>query len=452
MSPFLAAAIVIGATGVAVAAMLTVRRRAPEGSFFEDGDRAAGVFGVLATGFAVLLGLIVVIAFTSYDDSASGAEAEALTVSAAVRDRAVPPGGRPPAPRRRARLLRAIGRLHRMAGPGGRDAVGRAEPVVGGPLQDPEGRAAHDPSEQSAYDKWLDQTSEREQAANERRHGAEGVIPWQLWLVLFMTGRDHRRVRPLLRRQRRASRRAGGADGIGRRGDHRDAAADPRARQPVPGGPRRAPAGRDGANAPGDRGGAGGGRPDRPRSVRRARAGRGPNEPAHRDALDDPAGGGHPRHRLGGLSVHALAQRAGQVSDRRDGRPGRGDAAVRCGQHARGRSTWRSSSSGSTRAATGDKKLEAFYRRQFSPRLEPAFEAWIATDPFTTPRRAALALRRARVQDRGAAPVPAARGQGRPAPRTTPGRTSSAPTTTCSAWCSSPPRCSSRASARGSPP
>jgi hypothetical protein len=40
----------------AVAALLVVRRRAPEGGFFEDGDRAAGVFGVLATGFSVLLG------------------------------------------------------------------------------------------------------------------------------------------------------------------------------------------------------------------------------------------------------------------------------------------------------------------------------------------------------------------------------------------------------------
>jgi hypothetical protein len=49
--------------GFAIGAMLLVRRRAPEGSYFNDGDRAAGVFGVLATGFAVLLGLVVVLAF-----------------------------------------------------------------------------------------------------------------------------------------------------------------------------------------------------------------------------------------------------------------------------------------------------------------------------------------------------------------------------------------------------
>ena len=38
------------------------------------------MFGVLATGFALLLGLIVFLAFTSYDDSKTGAEAEALAV------------------------------------------------------------------------------------------------------------------------------------------------------------------------------------------------------------------------------------------------------------------------------------------------------------------------------------------------------------------------------------
>jgi hypothetical protein len=80
MSPILALLIIVAATAVAIAAMLLVRRHAPEGSVFADGDRAAGGFGVLATGFSVLLGLIVFLAFTSYDDSRSGAEAEALAV------------------------------------------------------------------------------------------------------------------------------------------------------------------------------------------------------------------------------------------------------------------------------------------------------------------------------------------------------------------------------------
>src|SRR4026207_2215091 len=76
-----AALIVVGTTSLAIALMLFVRRTAPEGSYFEDGDRAAGVFGVIATGFAVMLGFVIFLAFESYDTSRSGAEAEAQVVA-----------------------------------------------------------------------------------------------------------------------------------------------------------------------------------------------------------------------------------------------------------------------------------------------------------------------------------------------------------------------------------
>ena len=68
--------ILVAADAVAIAAMLLVRRRAPEGSYFSDGDRASGVFGVLATGFAIFAGFVIFLAFTSYDQSRSGSEAE----------------------------------------------------------------------------------------------------------------------------------------------------------------------------------------------------------------------------------------------------------------------------------------------------------------------------------------------------------------------------------------
>ena len=45
-----AGAIVVIVTAIAVTVMLLVRRRAPAGSYFEDGDRASAVFGVIATG------------------------------------------------------------------------------------------------------------------------------------------------------------------------------------------------------------------------------------------------------------------------------------------------------------------------------------------------------------------------------------------------------------------
>jgi hypothetical protein len=79
MSLFWTILILIAANAATIGAMLLVRRRAPEGSYFKDGDRASGVFGVLAGGFAIFAGFIIFLAFTTYDQSRSGGEAEALT-------------------------------------------------------------------------------------------------------------------------------------------------------------------------------------------------------------------------------------------------------------------------------------------------------------------------------------------------------------------------------------
>jgi hypothetical protein len=42
-------------------------------------------------------------------------------------------------------------------------------------------------SEQAAYAKYLDERSDREDARADRTHGAEGVIPAPLWIVLFLS-------------------------------------------------------------------------------------------------------------------------------------------------------------------------------------------------------------------------------------------------------------------------
>ena len=182
-----AALIVAGVTAVAIGSMLLVRRRAPEGSYFADGDRAAGVFGVLATGLAVLLGFVVFLAFESLDTSRSGAKAEAQIVAeqfetaqlmpVAVRDR-------------------FSGELVCYA----RSVVHQEWPQMeSGSLGDaynPWGvtmfatlkmTEPHSASEQAAYGKWLDQRTDRESARADRTHGAEGVIPTPLWIVLFLT-------------------------------------------------------------------------------------------------------------------------------------------------------------------------------------------------------------------------------------------------------------------------
>jgi hypothetical protein len=178
--------VVAASAGVAICALLLVRRNAPDGSYFNDGDRAAGVFGVLATGFAVLLGLVVVLAFTSYDESRAGAETEALTLAQQYEVVHLLP---PAAGRRLASELLCYGRsvVHeewpRMQNGTQTDAANPWGVVLFRTLRAIEPKTA---AEQAAYAKYLDQRLDREAARSARIHGAVGVIPGPLWLVLFV--------------------------------------------------------------------------------------------------------------------------------------------------------------------------------------------------------------------------------------------------------------------------
>jgi hypothetical protein len=170
---------------VAVATLLLVRRRAPEDGYFTDGDRAAGVFGVLATGFSVLLGLIVFLAFSSYDESRSGAENEALLVAQQFETAQFLPADV------RTRLggelvcyARSVVHLEWPQAEDGKlgDTTNAWGAALFHTLKTVDPRTA---AEQSAYDTWLDRTGDREQSRNDRIHGAVGIIPGPLWVVLF---------------------------------------------------------------------------------------------------------------------------------------------------------------------------------------------------------------------------------------------------------------------------
>jgi hypothetical protein len=177
--------VIVAAVAVAVAAMLVVRRRAPDGGYFNDGDRASGVFGVLATGFALLLGLIVFLAFTSYDDSKTGAESEALAVMQQFETAQFLPAA---ARERLGGELVCYGRSvtgqewPRMAAGTERGAINPWALALFRTIQPVEPATA---AEQSAYDKWFDLTSTREEARRDRVHASEGVIPTPLWRILF---------------------------------------------------------------------------------------------------------------------------------------------------------------------------------------------------------------------------------------------------------------------------
>ena len=119
----------LAVAALAITAMLLVRRKAPDGSYFNDGDRAAGVFGVLATGFSILLGFIVFLAFTSYDAVTHGRRDRGTHGRTAGRDGAVLSAGDVGRTDRRAGLLRPVGRQPTV-GSHGSDMLGdRSQPV-----------------------------------------------------------------------------------------------------------------------------------------------------------------------------------------------------------------------------------------------------------------------------------------------------------------------------------
>ena len=181
-----AALIVLGVAAVAIAAMLLVRRGAPEGSYFEDGDRASGIFGVLATGFAVLIGFVVFLAFESFDTSRSGAEAEARIVVQQFETAQFLPVAV------RAQLS---GDLVCYARTVVHQEWPRMETGTAGNSRNPwsltmlrtlQTAGPRSASEQTAYAKWFDQRSDREDGRADRIHGGEGVIPLPVWIVLLI--------------------------------------------------------------------------------------------------------------------------------------------------------------------------------------------------------------------------------------------------------------------------
>ncbi len=211
MNLVLAAVVVVVVTALTVSAMLLVRRGAPEGSYFSDGDRASGVFGVLATGFSVLLGFIIFLAFSSYDESRSGAETEATIVAQQVQTAQFLPADVT------AKLTGELtcyarsvtgtewdaldaGTLGNAINPWGAQLFRTISTVQ--PKTD---------TEQSAYDRWMDQTANREQARIDRVHGAEGILPMPLWVALSRHLHRDLRLHAVLRRPGRGPGDPGGA-------------------------------------------------------------------------------------------------------------------------------------------------------------------------------------------------------------------------------------------------
>ena len=186
--------------------MLLVRRRAPAGSYFEDGDRAAGVFGVLATGFAVLLGFVVFLAFESFDTSRSGAETEAQIVTQQFETAQFFPVAARAPPLRRTRLLRADGDPPGVAADGGGHPRRQGQSVGRRHVPHPQDRRAAVRLRAGGIREMARpalRPRERARRPYPRRRGGDPGAA--LDRAAAQRG-DHLRVHAVLRRQRRARR------------------------------------------------------------------------------------------------------------------------------------------------------------------------------------------------------------------------------------------------------
>ena len=370
--------------------MLLVRRRAPEGSYFTDGDRASGVFGVLAGGFAIFAGFIIFLAFTTYDQSRSGGEAEALTVIQQFETAEFLP---PAVHDRLTGELVCYGRsvVHQewpqMEDGTGGDTINPWAVALFRSLKLANPTSA---SEQAAYGKWLDQTSDREEGRRDRLHGAEGIIPASIWLVLFLIAGVVFAYMLFFADSGEGAALAGDADGVGDHGDRADAAGDQRARQPVPG----RCWGRSSRSRWSGRCGSWTARAPSWTTRLRFRA-----TPA---ALRSRPDGGRAVDRRFELAATVLLAMAAVATAWAAYQSARWH-----GEQAKGQSASIAARVESTRAANvanrqaqidvalftqwvdayarDETELAGFYRKRFRPEFRPAFEAWVATRPRTNP-------------------------------------------------------------------
>jgi hypothetical protein len=189
MNPLFAVAIVAAAVVATVTIMLLVRRfLAPAGGFFTDSDRAAGVFGVTGTGFAVLLAFVIFLSFSSYDRARDKASTEAVAVTELFRTAKLF------SPESRRRLhgelicyARAVVReeWHTMR-------KGHGSPVVDDWLlrieRTIDGIRLHGESQRVAFEHWFDEASDRREGRRGRLAEGEPLVPSLIWLALFLGG------------------------------------------------------------------------------------------------------------------------------------------------------------------------------------------------------------------------------------------------------------------------
>ena len=186
MNLLLAAAIVIVCVGLAVGAMLLVRRFATDGVFVMDADRASAVFGFLGTALSILLAFVIFMALETYNGAKSDSLEEADAVLEqfeianlfAPADRANLQGGL---------MCYARGVINDewpLMAEGKRSSLVDAwvhtiEVTV-------DKATIESAKQETGIDKFFDETLEREKGRRGRLMESQGVLPGPMWVMLLI--------------------------------------------------------------------------------------------------------------------------------------------------------------------------------------------------------------------------------------------------------------------------
>ncbi len=179
-----------GVIGVAVIAAVTLmffaRRRAPEGGFFSDLDRAAGVFGVLGTSFAVLLAFVIFVAFESYSNAKDKAGQEAVSVIELYHTAQLFPS---PAREELTGQMTCYARSviddewaamkDRRESPLVQTWLAKVDATVDRDIRS-------EKEESTAFGHWLDQSASRREGRRGRLAEAKPFVPAPVWLALII--------------------------------------------------------------------------------------------------------------------------------------------------------------------------------------------------------------------------------------------------------------------------
>lgn len=186
MDLWFAALVILGAAALSAAAMLIVRRRAPEGTYFKDSVPAGAVYTVVGTAYMVIVAFVFFVAFESYGGAKADAEEEA-TATLAMFHAALHFH-----PAVRAQLQGQVICYAREVISSGWPAMreGGGSSVVDARVtaleESAERIAVKGGKQQAAYDHWLALNEERRKGRQGRISQASGLVPPVLWLILIV--------------------------------------------------------------------------------------------------------------------------------------------------------------------------------------------------------------------------------------------------------------------------